>query len=189
MNRPRALLLTHVHLDHAGATGSLAGAGPSSIYVHELGARHMVDPTGCWQRPARLYGGRAWIACGARCCPCPSVNLQVLDRRRTALRAVAFEVAYTPGHARTTSAYRHERTAFVGDVGGVGLSPSVARIPPAPPPDIDVEVLAQVDHPDPVVAALTARDDPFWLWRRRRGAPRGALERRLDEWAERGARG
>ena len=59
---------------------------------------------------------------------------------RRALLGGAFEVAYTPGHASHHVSYLHDGTAFVGDVGGVRITPDSITIPPTPPPDIDVEL-------------------------------------------------
>jgi glyoxylase-like metal-dependent hydrolase (beta-lactamase superfamily II) len=136
--RPRALLLTHIHLDHAGASGSLAQRWPDlEIYVHERGVPHMVDPTRLVQSARRLYGDdmdRRW----GEMLPVPEQNLKVL-RGGERLFGGQFEVAYTPGHAWHHVSYLHEGTAFVGDVGGVRIIASSPTIPPTPPPDIDVE--------------------------------------------------
>jgi glyoxylase-like metal-dependent hydrolase (beta-lactamase superfamily II) len=136
--RPRALLLTHIHLDHAGASGSLAQRWPDlEIYVHERGAPHMADPTRLVQSARRLYGDdmdRRW----GEMRPVPEQNLKVL-RGGERLLGGQFEVAYTPGHAWHHVSYLHEGTAFVGDVGGVRIRSSSPTIPPTPPPDIDVE--------------------------------------------------
>ena len=135
--RPRALLLTHIHLDHAGASGSLVRRWPDlEVYVHERGARHMADPARLLESAERLYGDdmdRLWGEFVA----VPEANLRVL-RGGEALPG-SFEVAYTPGHASHHVSYLHDGTAFVGDVGGVRIPPSEFVIPPTPPPDIDVE--------------------------------------------------
>jgi glyoxylase-like metal-dependent hydrolase (beta-lactamase superfamily II) len=138
--RPRALLLTHIHLDHAGASGTLARRWPElEVYVHERGAPHMIDPSKLIGSAARLYGDdmeRLWGEFVA----VPEERLHVLRGGETlSFDAGRFEVAYTPGHASHHVSYLHEGTAFVGDVGGVQISPGAPVIPPTPPPDIDLE--------------------------------------------------
>lgn len=134
---PRALLLTHIHLDHAGASGSLVARWPElEVYVHAVGAPHMADPGRLLRSAGRLYGAdmdRLW----GEFLPVPERNLRILEGGETL--PGGFEVAYTPGHASHHVSYLHEGTAFVGDVGGVRIPPATLVIPPTPPPDIDVE--------------------------------------------------
>jgi len=136
--RPRALLLTHIHLDHAGASGSLVERWPDlEVYVHELGVPHMVDPSRLLKSARRLYGedmDRLW----GEMVPVPERNIREL-RGGERLLDGEFEVAYTPGHASHHVSYLHDRTAFVGDTAGVRIDPSSITIPPTPPPDVDVE--------------------------------------------------
>jgi glyoxylase-like metal-dependent hydrolase (beta-lactamase superfamily II) len=137
--RPRALLLTHIHLDHAGASGSLVARWPDlKVYVHELGAPHMADPSRLLRSAERLYGGdmkRLW----GEVLPVPGDRLRVLQGgERLNLDGARFEVAYTPGHASHHVSYLYDGTAFVGDVGGVRIVPDGPVIPPTPPPDVDV---------------------------------------------------
>jgi glyoxylase-like metal-dependent hydrolase (beta-lactamase superfamily II) len=136
--RPRALLLTHIHLDHAGASGSLVQRWPNlEVYVHELGAPHMIDPGRLLESARRLYGedmDRLWGDFLA----VPESAIRVLTGGESVIDG-AFEVAYTPGHASHHVSYLHDGTAFVGDVGGVRITHDTITIPPTPPPDIDVE--------------------------------------------------
>jgi glyoxylase-like metal-dependent hydrolase (beta-lactamase superfamily II) len=136
--QPRALLLTHIHLDHAGASGALVRRWPElEVYVHARGARHMVDPSRLLVSARQLYGDdmdRLW----GETTPVPKRNLRVIEGGERVLGG-RFEVAYTPGHAWHHVSYLHEGTAFVGDVGGVRITASSLTIPPTPPPDIDVE--------------------------------------------------
>jgi glyoxylase-like metal-dependent hydrolase (beta-lactamase superfamily II) len=136
--RPRALALTHIHLDHAGAAGSLVRRWPDlEVWVHERGARHLADPSRLLASAERLYGAdmdRLWGAFE----PVPEANLRVL---RGGESIGAFAVAYTPGHASHHVSYLHEPTgrAFVGDVAGVRIPPAGLTLPPTPPPDVDLE--------------------------------------------------
>jgi glyoxylase-like metal-dependent hydrolase (beta-lactamase superfamily II) len=135
--RPRALLLTHIHLDHAGASGSLVERWPDlEVYVHERGAPHMADPARLVESARRLYGDdmdRLW----GDMVPVPEENLRELSGGERVLDD-RFEVAYTPGHASHHVSYLCDGTAYVGDVGGVRIG-SGPTIPPTPPPDVDVE--------------------------------------------------
>jgi glyoxylase-like metal-dependent hydrolase (beta-lactamase superfamily II) len=135
---PRALLLTHVHLDHAGAAGTLAKRFPELlVYVHERGVPHMADPTKLLESAAKLYGDdmdRLWGDFE----PVPEDRLRPLKGRET---IEGFKVAYTPGHASHHVSYLHEETgdAYVGDVAGVRIPPFERTLMPTVPPDLDVE--------------------------------------------------
>jgi glyoxylase-like metal-dependent hydrolase (beta-lactamase superfamily II) len=134
---PRAIALTHIHLDHAGAAGTLARRYPEAeVWVHERGAPHMADPARLLASAERLYGedmGRLW----GEVLPVPAERLRVL---RGGERLGPFTVTYTPGHASHHVSYLHEPSgcAFTGDVAGVriGAGPVLA---PTPPPDIDLQ--------------------------------------------------
>ena len=134
---PRAILLTHIHLDHAGATGLLARRWPEvEVWVHERGARHLVDPSRLIASASRIYGHamqRLW----GEILPVPAQRLRVLAGGE---REGGFRVAYTPGHAVHHVSYLHEDSgvAFTGDVAGVRVGDGPV-FPPTPPPDIDLE--------------------------------------------------
>jgi glyoxylase-like metal-dependent hydrolase (beta-lactamase superfamily II) len=135
---PRAVLLTHIHLDHAGACGALVRRFPElEVYVHERGAPHMVDPSKLAESATQLYGDdmeRLW----GEVVPVPEENLRVLTGGEV---VHGFRVEYTPGHAYHHVSYLKEDTgeAFVGDVAGVRIPPADLTAPPTPPPDIDLE--------------------------------------------------
>ena len=139
----RTLLLTHIHLDHAGATGSLLRENPDiTVYVHERGAPHLIDPSKLLASAQRLYGDAMEELWGPFL-PAPEGNLRILaggERIEAADRT--FEVAYTPGHASHHVSFldRDSGVAFVGDVAGVRTGEALFVLPPTPPPDIDVEV-------------------------------------------------
>ncbi len=134
---PERILLTHIHLDHAGATGALVRRWPGvEVWVHERGARHLADPSKLIASATRLYGddmARLW----GGMIPVPEANLRVLSGGE---QIGAWRVAYTPGHASHHVSYLHEPTgtALVGDVGGVRIDGG-PTLPPTPPPDIDLE--------------------------------------------------
>src|SRR3954467_13468359 len=140
--RPKALLLTHIHFDHAGAAGALVRRWPElPVYVHERGAPHLADPAKLVASAARLYGGEEGLArLWGEVVPVPEANLNILEGGETELEG-AFTVEYTPGHASHHVSYLHEpsRVAFVGDMAGVRVPPEEFTLAPTPPPDIDVE--------------------------------------------------
>ena len=158
---PRAVLLTHIHFDHAGATGALLRRFPDvPVYVHERGARHMIDPARLVSSAARLYGGEDGLRTQwGEVVPVPEENVTVLGGGETVLGE--YRVAYTPGHASHHVAYLHEPTgtALVGDVAGARIPPADFVLAPTPPPDIDVEAWdASIDLVgawEPTALALT----------------------------------
>lgn len=146
-SEPRALLLTHVHLDHAGAAGTLARRYPAlQIYVHARGAPHLADPSRLWESAKRLYGEdmeRLW----GEMVPVDRERIHILEGEETVEDTMY--VTYTPGHASHHVTYFDTSTgeAYVGDVAGVRLPPHEYTVPPTPPPDIDVDVwLNSVDR-------------------------------------------
>lgn len=138
---PRAILLTHVHLDHAGAAGTLAARWPDvQVYVHERGAPHVADPSRLWASARRIYGDAMETLWGEMA-PVPEDRLNVLRGGETLDLEGGVEVAYTPGHAWHHVAYRHLPSgwALTGDLAGVRIPPSAHVLAPTPPPDIDLE--------------------------------------------------
>ena len=138
----RALLLTHIHLDHAGAAGTLVHEHPSlRVYVHEKGAPHLVDPSKLLASATRLYGDqmdRLWGEVRA----VPEQSITVLRGGERVLEGGRdLEVAYTPGHASHHVSYfcGDSGIAFVGDTAGVRVLPGGVNVPPTPPPDVDLE--------------------------------------------------
>jgi glyoxylase-like metal-dependent hydrolase (beta-lactamase superfamily II) len=178
---PSALLLTHIHFDHAGAAGSLVRRWPQlPVYVHERGAPHMADPERLYNSAKRLYGDdmeRRW----GEMLPVPEENLRVLTGGETVLGR--YRVAYTPGHASHHVSYLRDGTAFVGDVGGVRITSDSITIPPTPPPDIDVEAwhesVAIVRAWEPERLAITHFGQTTDVT-----AQLDELEARLDAWAQ-----
>jgi glyoxylase-like metal-dependent hydrolase (beta-lactamase superfamily II) len=139
---PRTLLLTHIHLDHAGATGALVRRFPAlEVYVHSRGAPHLADPARLLASAERIYGDEMEELWG-RVLPVPERNLRVLEGGETiTVAGREVDVEYTPGHASHHVVYfdRSDSTAFVGDVAGVRIPPADFVRAPTPPPDIDVD--------------------------------------------------
>ncbi|MDB4884997.1 MAG: beta-lactamase domain protein [Gemmatimonadetes bacterium] len=136
------LVVTHIHLDHAGAAGSLLRRLPEArLFVHPLGAPHMIDPSRLLASATRIYAERMQTLWGAFE-PCPAERVTTLDDgAQLACGARTLVALHTPGHASHHIAFHHadEGTVFVGDVGGVRLSDASYVRPPTPPPDIDIE--------------------------------------------------
>jgi glyoxylase-like metal-dependent hydrolase (beta-lactamase superfamily II) len=134
---PAKILLTHIHLDHAGSAGALAQRWPDvEVWVHERGARHMADPSRLMASAKRIYGedmDRLWGDMHA----VPEERMKVLSGGE---RIGPWRVEYTPGHASHHVSYLHEPTgtALVGDVAGCRIADGPV-LPPTPPPDVDLE--------------------------------------------------
>jgi glyoxylase-like metal-dependent hydrolase (beta-lactamase superfamily II) len=139
----RQLLLTHIHLDHAGATGTLVRENPSiEVFVHERGAPHMADPAKLLASATRLYGEADMARLWGEFLAVPPANLRPLTGSETIVAGGReLDVAYTPGHASHHVSYfdRASRIAFVGDTGGIRRGPGTYVMPPTPPPDIDLD--------------------------------------------------
>jgi glyoxylase-like metal-dependent hydrolase (beta-lactamase superfamily II) len=179
---PRAIVLTHIHLDHAGATGSLVRRWPGTpVYVHERGAPHLIDPSKLWASASQLWPDDMDERWGETV-PVPEENLTLVGDGD---EIFGMRVAYTPGHASHHVAYFHEDSgrAFVGDVAGVRIAPVDHTLIPTPPPDIDVEAwldsIAQVESWSPQTIAVThfgAHEDA--------AATLDAARTELRRWAE-----
>jgi glyoxylase-like metal-dependent hydrolase (beta-lactamase superfamily II) len=153
-----AILLTHIHLDHAGATGALIKENPNlEVYVHKAGMLHMADPSKLLASAERLWPGELVHLFGETL-PVPFGSLRMLKGGETlALGSRNLDVVYTPGHASHHVSYfdSSEGTAFVGDTTGFHIDGEPFVVPLAPPPDIDVEIWnASLDA---IVARVPAR--------------------------------
>lgn len=137
----RAILLTHIHLDHAGATGRLTAECPhATVFVHEAGAPHLVDPSKLLSSASRLYGAdmeRLW----GEVKPVPANRITIVGDERLSVVSHSVEVARTPGHASHHVSYflPDAGVAFVGDTAGICRSSRRIVLPPTPPPDINLE--------------------------------------------------
>jgi glyoxylase-like metal-dependent hydrolase (beta-lactamase superfamily II) len=138
----RQILLTHIHLDHAGVTGTLVRENPAiEVLVHERGVTHMIDPSKLLASAGRLYGAdmdRLW----GDFTPVPAARVKALKGEEHIVAAGReLEVAYTPGHASHHVSYFDgaSRVAFVGDTAGIRRTGRDYIMPPTPPPDIDLD--------------------------------------------------
>ena len=158
----RAILLTHIHLDHAGATGTLVHQNPGlRVYVHEKGAPHLVAPERLIASATRLWGDemdRLW----GEFRPVPEHALTILrGGERFTAGARDLDVAYTPGHASHHVSYYNADSgvAFVGDTAGIRRAERGFVLPPTPPPDIDLELwrdsLARIGRWSPATLFVT----------------------------------
>ena len=182
-----ALLLTHIHFDHAGAAGTLVRENPLlRIYVHDRGAAHMSDPTKLLNSATRLYGGALNKMFG-EFLSVPGGNLHVLSGGENfSVAGRKMEVAYTPGHASHHVSYFDQSTgiAFTGDTTGLRAQGCDVVAPLTPPPDIDLDIweasLKEIARRKPQRIFLTHygpySDVPQHLERTREG---------LRRWAER----
>ena len=141
-NDVAGLLLTHIHLDHAGGTGTIVKHVPHvQVYVHQRGARHLVDPTRLLRSAQHIYGDmldKLWGAVEA----VPDENVHALTGgEQLQIGARKLDVAYTPGHAVHHVSFfdRRTGTAFIGDVGGLRVAGAEYVLPVAPPPDIHLD--------------------------------------------------
>ena len=131
----RHLLLSHIHLDHAGAAGVLVREHPElQVHVSGIGAPHLVDPSRLEQSARRLYGDELDTLWG-ELAPVPEANVHQVGS--TVLGLDCFP---TPGHASHHVCYlAADGTLYAGDAAGVRIQPSHFVLPPTPPPELDLE--------------------------------------------------
>lgn len=174
-----AALVTHIHLDHAGAAGHLAALGVD-IHVHPRGARHLVDPARLLASAERIYGDRMTPLWGVtRPAPAERVHIAA-DGAVVRAAGLAFTALDTPGHANHHHAWQVGGAVFCGDVGGVRMPGSRLVAVPAVPPEFDPAAwrtsIARLRAAAPAVLYLThfgRVDDP--------AAHLDALEHELGE--------
>jgi glyoxylase-like metal-dependent hydrolase (beta-lactamase superfamily II) len=148
LNEIKHLLLSHIHLDHAGAAGTLVRAHPHlQVHVSPIGAPHLVDPSRLERSARRLYGDTFDVLWG-ELAPVPEENVNVVGDR-----VLGLECLPTPGHASHHVCYLdRDGTLFAGDAAGVRITPGKYVMPPTPPPELDVEAW------DDTIALLEERD-------------------------------
>src|SRR6476659_4867695 len=131
----RHLLLSHIHLDHAGAAGVLVREHPAlQVHVSPIGAPHLVDPSRLEASARRLYGD-SFDSLWGELVPVPEENVRIVDDD-----VLGLECFPSTGHAIHHVSLLHEYgTLYAGDSVGVRVSPGRFVLPPTPPPDIDLE--------------------------------------------------
>ena len=129
------LLLSHIHLDHAGAAGAIVRDHPHvQVHVSRIGAPHLVDPSRLEASARRLYG-EAFDALWGELVPVPEENVHVVGDEVLGLEAFP-----TPGHASHHVSYLDQGgTLYSGDAAGVRVEPGRFVVPPLPPPEVDLE--------------------------------------------------
>jgi glyoxylase-like metal-dependent hydrolase (beta-lactamase superfamily II) len=132
------VLLTHIHLDHAGAAGWLARQG-AQIYVHRVGAPHLLEPDRLIASATRIYGDRMETLWG-EFLPVPQSQLIVpKDAQAIVIGNAEFIPLDSPGHAEHHYSYLFENICFSGDVGGVRIPGYQYLRVPMPPPELHIE--------------------------------------------------
>jgi glyoxylase-like metal-dependent hydrolase (beta-lactamase superfamily II) len=148
------LLLSHIHLDHAGAAGVLVRKHPGlQVHVSDVGAPHLIDPGKLDASARRLYGD-AFDELWGELAPVPAENVHVVGER-----VLGLECFPTPGHAWHHVSYLDtDGTLYAGDAAGVRLEGARFVMPPCPPPEIDLEAwdrtISEIERHTPVRLAL-----------------------------------
>jgi glyoxylase-like metal-dependent hydrolase (beta-lactamase superfamily II) len=176
----RHLLLSHIHLDHAGGAGVLVREHPTlTVHVSEIGAPHLIDPSRLEVSARRLYGD-SFDALWGELAPVAEANVKVVGDR-----VLGLECFPTRGHASHHVSYLHsDGTLYAGDAAGVRLQPDPVVVPPTPPPEFDLEAwsntLDEIERRSPARLALIhfgVADDV--------ARHVAELRERLDTWVER----
>ena len=180
----RHLLLSHIHLDHAGAAGVLVREHPElQVHVAEIGAPHLVDPSRLEASARRLYGD-AFDTLWGELAPVPEENIRIVGTN-----VLGLECFPTPGHASHHVCYlAGDGTLYAGDAAGVRLQPDRTVLPPTPPPEFDLEAwnrtIDEIEKRKPSSLALVhfgVAEDP--------GPHLAELRQRLEDWSRRVAEG
>jgi glyoxylase-like metal-dependent hydrolase (beta-lactamase superfamily II) len=178
------VFLTHIHLDHAGASGHLAEVLPNAtFYVHEVGYPHLVDPSKLVKSATRIYGERMEELWG-EVSPVPADRIEILKDKQETEAAGRILVAHdTPGHAYHHLAYLEPDSGalFAGDVAGIRLPGQSYIRPPTPPPEIDVEAWMQSINNIRQIAPASLWPTHFGTYEDV-GRHLGELEQRLQDW-------
>ncbi|MGL4608387.1 MAG: MBL fold metallo-hydrolase [Trueperaceae bacterium] len=136
----KAILVTHIHLDHAGAAGQLSSETGASLYVHERGAPHLIDPSRLLSSAERIYGDKMQMLWGTML-PTPQEKvISLKGGERLKIVSHDIDVIYTPGHAsHHVSFLLNGETMFTGDAAAIRFEGSPVIRPALPPPEIDLE--------------------------------------------------
>src|SRR5207249_4396414 len=176
----RHLLLSHIHLDHAGAAGVLVREHPGlRVHVSKVGAPHLVDPARLERSARRLYGDE-FDSLWGELAPVPEANVHAAGSK-----VVGLDCFPAPGHASHHVCYLDgDGTLYAGDAAGVRIQPSRSVLPPTPPPEADVAAwnttIDEIERRAPERLALihfgVAQDPERHL---------DELRARLEEWSAR----
>ena len=175
----RHLLLSHIHLDHAGAAGVLVREHPSlQVHVSEIGAPHLIEPERLERSARRLYGDTFDTLWG-ELAPVPAANVHLVGDR-----VLGLDCFPTPGHASHHVSYLdRDGTLYAGDAAGVRIEPGRTVLPPTPPPEFELDVwqqtIEELERRDPERLALIhfgVFDDPQRLL--------AELRLELYDWAD-----
>lgn len=204
------LLVTHIHLDHAGAAGHLARRG-ATVYVHHRGAAHLIDPSRLLASAARIYADQMDHLWGTTLAVPAEQVVELEDGQVIEVAGLHLTAVDTPGHAGHHHSYLLGDTLFTGDVAGVRLPGQRHLSVPAPPPEFDLELwrgsLGRIrelaptricpthfgcfedvdDHLDRLEELLEASAE-FVRRRMEQGTERDSLVRDYLEWTEQRAR-
>jgi glyoxylase-like metal-dependent hydrolase (beta-lactamase superfamily II) len=136
----RGIFLTHIHLDHGGGAGTLARRSGATVYVHPIGAPHLIDP-GAKLIPSaeRIYGSRLKELWGEMLAVPENQLVAVEHGAAVRVGGVAATAWHTPGHASHHVAWQVGEAVVTGDLAGVRYPGSDYILPPTPPPDIRIE--------------------------------------------------
>ncbi len=133
------VFLTHIHLDHAGASGWLARQG-ARIHVHPIGAAHLINPEKLLNSAARIYGDQMEYLWG-EFLPVPEESLSIVhDGDEVEINGRVIRAVDTPGHAYHHHVYVYGELCFSGDVGGIRMQPTSHIRVPMPPPEFQLEL-------------------------------------------------
>jgi glyoxylase-like metal-dependent hydrolase (beta-lactamase superfamily II) len=179
------VFLTHIHLDHSGASGNLTELLPNAaFYVHEIGYAHLVDPSKLLKSATRLYGEENMDELWGEVKPVPEDRLVRLEGGEEIEAAGGVVRAYyTPGHAYHHLAFHEPETShlFAGDVAGVRLPGQSYVKPPTPPPEVDIEAwkgsIETIRKIEPKILCPTHFGSYEDVERHL-----GELEQRLEDW-------
>lgn len=156
------VVLTHIHLDHAGCVGQLAANLPEvTVHVHPIGARHLINPERLIRSATRIYEERMEQLWGAILPVSASQVCAITDGARLQIGGRTLRACYTPGHASHHIAWIDDAAGvvFAGDAAGMRIEGADHIIPVAPPPDIDLiaweETLSKLERENPKRLFLT----------------------------------
>ena len=181
----RQVFVTHIHLDHSGASGHLAERLPNAVfYVHEVGYPHLADPSKLLKSAARIYGEENMGELFGEAKAVPEDRLVTLeDGEEIEAAGGLLSAHYTPGHAYHHLAYLEPESGhlFTGDVAGVRLPGQSYVKPPTPPPEVDVKAwkgsIETLRKLEPKVLCPTHFGSYEDIKRHL-----GELEQRLEDW-------